>query len=68
MRNPEGSVPVQRDRDFTVATIVAPSGLAEANADDAAAAQAAAVKAAAGAKGGKAPAKAAPAAKAGPKK
>ncbi len=26
---PEGSVPVQRDRDFTVATIVAPSGLAE---------------------------------------
>ena len=65
---PEGSVPVQRDRDFTVATIVAPSGLAEANADDAAAAQAAAVKAAAGAKGGKAPAKAAPAAKAAPKK
>ncbi len=65
---PEGCVPVLRDRDFTLATIVAPSGLAEANADDAAAAQAAAAKAAAGAKGGKAPAKAAPAAKAAPKK
>ena len=57
---PEGCVPVTRDRDFTIATIVAPSGLAEADAADAAAAEAAAVKAAAGAKGGKAaPAKAA---------
>lgn len=50
---PEGCAPVVRDRDFTLATIVAPSGLAEANADDAAAAAAAEVKAAAGAKGGK---------------
>jgi large subunit ribosomal protein L25 len=49
---PEGCSPVVRDRDFTLATIVAPSGLAEANADDAAAAAAAEAKAAAGAKGG----------------
>ncbi len=49
---PEGCAPVVRDRDFTLATIVAPSGLAEANADDAAAAAAAEAKAAAGAKGG----------------
>lgn len=64
---PPGCAPVMRDRDFTLATIVAPSGLAEANAADAAAAAAAEAKAAAGAKGGKgkaAPAKAAPAAKA----
>ena len=50
---PEGCAPVLRDRDFTLATIVAPSGLAEANAADAAAAAAAEAKAAAGAKGGK---------------
>ncbi len=49
---PEGCAPVLRDRDFTLVTIVAPSGLAEANADDAAAAAAAEAKAAAGAKGG----------------
>ncbi len=63
---PEGCAPVMRDRDFTLATIVAPSGLAEANAADAAAAEAAAAKAAAGAKGGKG--KAAPAAKPAAKK
>ena len=53
MELPEGCAPVVRDRDFTLATIGAPSGLAEANADDAAAAAAAEAKAAAGAKGGK---------------
>ncbi len=55
---PEGCAPVLRDRDFTLATIVAPSGLAEANAADAAAAEAAATKAAAAGKGGKGTAKA----------
>ncbi len=65
---PDGCAPVVRDRDFTLATIVAPSGLAEANAADAAAAEAAAVKAAAGAKGGKSAPKAAPAAKPAAKK
>ena len=49
---PEGCAPVVRDRDFTLVTIVAPSGLAEADAADAAAAAAAEAKAAAGAKGG----------------
>ncbi len=49
---PEGCRPTTGDRDFTVATIAAPSGLAEANAADAAAAEAAATKAAASGKGG----------------
>ena len=53
---PEGCKPTGSDGDFTVATIAAPSGLAEANAADAAAAEAAAAKAAAAGKGGKAPA------------
>ena len=61
---PEGCAPVLRDRDFTLATIVAPSGLAEANAADAAAAEAAATKAAAAGKGGKGAPKAPAAAKA----
>ncbi len=56
---PEGCVPISKDRDFTVATIAAPSGLAEAEADEAAAAEAAAAKAVAA--GGKSAAKAAPA-------
>jgi large subunit ribosomal protein L25 len=55
---PENCRPVIADRDFTVATIVAPSGLKDAAADDAAAAAAGAAAAAA----------AAPAAKAAPAK
>ncbi|GGH28661.1 50S ribosomal protein L25 [Alsobacter metallidurans] len=47
---PDNCRPVINDRDFTVATIVAPSGLKEADADDAAAAAAAAASAAAAGK------------------
>ncbi len=66
---PAGCSLIEKGRDFTVATIAPPSGLAEAVADEAAAAESAAAKAAASGKGGKgAPAKGgaakAPAAKA----
>ncbi len=56
---PAGCEPVGRDRDFTIVTIAAPSGLAEAVADEAAAAESAAAKAAASGKSSppKAPAK-----------
>ena len=64
---PPGCQLVERDRDFTVATIVPPSGLAEAEADEAAAAETAAAKAAAAGGKGKAAPKAA-AAKAAPAK
>lgn len=55
---PAGCEPLSKDRDFTVVTIAAPSGLAEAEADEAAAAESAAAKAAAAGKPGaaKAPA------------
>jgi large subunit ribosomal protein L25 len=52
---PEGLVPVIRTRDFTVATVAAPSAFLEAEAKPAAA-EAAAPAAAAPAAGGKAPA------------
>ncbi len=59
---PEGCSPVSKDRDFTIVTIAAPSGLAEAVADEAAAAESAAAKAAASGKGGAGKAAAKPAA------
>ena len=69
---PEGLVPVIRSRDFTVATVAAPSAFLEAEAKPAAAEAAAAPAAAAAATpaaGGKAPAAApAAAAKAAPAK
>lgn len=65
---PEGLVPVIRSRDFTVATVAAPSAFLEAEAKPAAAEAAAAPAAAAPAAGGKAAAAPAAAAKAAPAK